>query len=198
MALFNRNNRTNVPAEIQEYYQTERRERAGIAWLLALGTLVVTILLTAGIFFAGRWTYRKVAGDDNKPPSSQVAQNQNQQDEQQPVQTPDNSTEQTEEEKRAEEERQAAEERKAEEAKKAEEERKATAAREAEQTRKEAERKADEEEAARRRSAAANQRVAGANNAIPNTGPGSMVAIFLSVSILAYLLHRLYAAKSAR
>jgi cytoskeletal protein RodZ len=55
-----------VPAEIQEYYEAERRERAGVAWLLALGTLVVTLILALGLFFGGRWAYRKVAHRNNK------------------------------------------------------------------------------------------------------------------------------------
>lgn len=63
MALFNRRKdaqvEVQVPAEIQDYYQAERRERTGIAWLLALGTLVVTLLLAVGLFFGGRWIYRK-------------------------------------------------------------------------------------------------------------------------------------------
>ena len=62
-----KDNQTSVPAEIQEYYQSERRERTGIAWLLALGTLLVTVALAILLFFAGRWIYRKVANnDDNK------------------------------------------------------------------------------------------------------------------------------------
>jgi flagellar biosynthesis/type III secretory pathway M-ring protein FliF/YscJ len=63
-----------VPEEIQDYYQTERRERAGVAWLLAFGTLVVTILLAGGIFFGGRWAYRKIAGDEGTE-TQEVAQN---------------------------------------------------------------------------------------------------------------------------
>lgn len=63
MALFNRRKdaqvEVQVPAEIQDYYQAERRERTGIAWLLALGTLVVTLLLAVGLFFGSRWVYRK-------------------------------------------------------------------------------------------------------------------------------------------
>jgi len=75
VALFNRRNRnqTNVPTEIQEYYQTERRERAGVAWLLAGGTLVATVLLAAAIFFAGRWVYR-TAFDNDDPKTTEVAQ----------------------------------------------------------------------------------------------------------------------------
>ncbi len=66
MAFWNRNKKnTDVPAEIQEYYQAERRERTGIAWLLALGTLLVTIILALAIFFAGRWVWRTVTNNDD-------------------------------------------------------------------------------------------------------------------------------------
>jgi hypothetical protein len=62
----------NLPTEIKEYYQTERRERVGVAWLLALGTLVLTLILATGLFFGGRWAYRKLAGSDNKPETAQT------------------------------------------------------------------------------------------------------------------------------
>lgn len=65
-----------VPEEIQDYYQTERRERTGVAWLLAFGTLIVTILVAGGIFFAGRWAYREIAGTDDD--STEIAQNEEQ------------------------------------------------------------------------------------------------------------------------
>lgn len=62
-----KNNVDNVPQEIQEYYQSERRERTGVAWLLALGTLLTTIALATALFFGGRWVYRTVVdrGDGN-------------------------------------------------------------------------------------------------------------------------------------
>lgn len=63
-----------VPQEIQDYYQSERRERTGIAWLLALGTLLTTIALAILLFFGGRWAYRKIANRNNNGNSSQVAQ----------------------------------------------------------------------------------------------------------------------------
>lgn len=70
-------NVASVPQEIQEYYQTEKRERTGVAWLLALGTLLITIGLSVLLFFGGRWAYRQIAGNDNEktPETSQVAQN---------------------------------------------------------------------------------------------------------------------------
>ena len=66
---------SSVPAEIQEYYQTERRERTGIAWLLALGTLLITIGLAALLFFGGRWIYRTVVdNDDDNQETAQTEQ----------------------------------------------------------------------------------------------------------------------------
>lgn len=80
MALFGKRNkqRDDVPEEIQEYYDAEESDRTGVAWLLAFATLVVTILLAAGIFFAGRWTYHKIAGTD-KNKSTETAQNESNQ-----------------------------------------------------------------------------------------------------------------------
>lgn len=63
-----------VPQEIQDYYQSERREKTGIAWLLALGTLLTTIALAILLFFGGRWAYRKITNRNNKGNTSQVAQ----------------------------------------------------------------------------------------------------------------------------
>jgi cytoskeletal protein RodZ len=74
----NNQNRVEVPAEVQEYYQSERRERVGVAWLLALATLIITIVLAAALFLGGRWLYRKVAHrDDNRQPETTQSQNVN-------------------------------------------------------------------------------------------------------------------------
>ncbi len=64
-----------VPPEVEEYYQSERRERVGMAWLLAFLTLFATIVIALGLFFGGRWVYRKVANKDNKSGTSQTATN---------------------------------------------------------------------------------------------------------------------------
>lgn len=78
MALFNRRkeNTDVLPTEVREYYQSERRERTGLAWLLALGTLLVTFLIAAGLFFGGRWVYRTVFNDDKKPVAEQQKESQ--------------------------------------------------------------------------------------------------------------------------
>jgi hypothetical protein len=71
MALFRRKKSESVqlPPEVQEYYQSERRERMGMTWLLAALTFVVTIVLAIGLFFGGRWAYRQVfdRGNDITP-----------------------------------------------------------------------------------------------------------------------------------
>ena len=99
MALFKRNAQANIPAEIQEYYQTERRERAGIAWLLAFGTLVVTVLLAAGIFYGGRWAYRAAFADDKKTPTADVAKKDNKPEEK-PAQNPGTTQDQNKNDKK--------------------------------------------------------------------------------------------------
>lgn len=66
----------NVPHEIQEYYQSEKRERVGIAWMLALATLVVTVLLALGIFYGGRWAYRALFDDNDKNTPAEQEQRQ--------------------------------------------------------------------------------------------------------------------------
>lgn len=63
---FSRNgDKASVPQEIQEYYQSEKRERTGVAWLLALGTLITTIALAIILFFGGRWLYRTIFDRDS-------------------------------------------------------------------------------------------------------------------------------------
>ncbi len=47
-----------VPAEVQEYYQAEKRERVGLAWILAFVTLAATVAVVLGLFFGGRALYR--------------------------------------------------------------------------------------------------------------------------------------------
>ena len=69
---------SSVPSEIQDYYQSERRERVGVAWLLALATLAITVILALILFFGGRWIYRTVFdnnGGDNGATTQQEQEN---------------------------------------------------------------------------------------------------------------------------
>jgi hypothetical protein len=72
MAWFNRRKQNTdvLPEEVREYYQTERRDRNGMAWLLAIGTLVATFIIAAGLFYGGRWAYRAVFNNNDKKTAS--------------------------------------------------------------------------------------------------------------------------------
>ena len=56
-----------VPPEVQQYYDSEHRERVGLAWLIAFLSLIVTIVVIVGLFFGSRWVYRKIANRNNTP-----------------------------------------------------------------------------------------------------------------------------------
>lgn len=58
----------NIPSEVEEYYQSSHKERRGIAWLLGLATLVLTLIIAAAIFFGVRFVFNKFFG--NKAPES--------------------------------------------------------------------------------------------------------------------------------
>lgn len=70
MALFRRNKDVApaMPPEVEDYYQAEKRDRSGMAWLLGLGTLLVTGLLVIGLFLGGRLVYRKLKRNDKPTP----------------------------------------------------------------------------------------------------------------------------------
>lgn len=199
MTLFNRRNKnkSEVPAEVQEYYQAERRDRTGIAWLLAIGTLIVTILLATGIFFAGRWAYRKIAGNDGQNTASQSEQHQG--DEQQEGQRPEeNSDQSAEERERSDQEAQEAEERRNE----AEEEQRAQAERER-NAREEAERRRENAQTPSTlpsgdSGAGTGDRQASGRDNIPETGPGDTLAIFVAVTVLGYMAHRVHFAQKSK
>ncbi len=69
MALFNRNKtKPVVLPELEKYYDAERRERSGLAWILALVSIAGVALVLIGMFFGGRWLYRNLTVDKaNKP-----------------------------------------------------------------------------------------------------------------------------------
>lgn len=83
-----------VPTEVKEYYESGRKQKTGMAWLLALGTLLVTVVLAMLLFFGGRWVYQQLAGDDQpaQQPTAQEADLQS--DNVQPDQ-PDNTNSET-------------------------------------------------------------------------------------------------------
>ncbi len=58
-------NSTKIP-ELQDYYANQKNESTGVAWLLAVGSLLVTVAIFVGLFAGGRWLYRKATDNDNK------------------------------------------------------------------------------------------------------------------------------------
>jgi cytoskeletal protein RodZ len=66
---FNNNDQTDeakpvVPEEVKDYYQAEKRERIGVAWLLALATFFAVTIVVIGMFMGGRALYRHFQNDD--------------------------------------------------------------------------------------------------------------------------------------
>lgn len=156
MALFNRRNKVDAPEvapELQSYYKAENREKTWMAWLLGLGTLVVTILLALALFFGGRWAYRKIR---NEPAKVTTVQTDNGLEGISEGSTPEST---------------------------------------------------NSDDAPQ--SAPANNPTPGASTPtpssstttrssdLPNTGPADTLAIFIAVSVLAYVAHRRYIAHSA-
>lgn len=87
MALFGRRkaNSTQIP-ELQDYYATQKNENTALAWLLAFGSLLVTIAIFIGLFLGGRWVYRQFTKDDKKPTATvQVTESANQEDTPSPI-----------------------------------------------------------------------------------------------------------------
>lgn len=93
MALFNRNKKKDVlPQEVREYYQAERRDRTGMAWLLAIATLLVTFLIAAALFFGGRWAYRAIFDNDNTSDKTSTSQTENKSSEESSKSTENNTS----------------------------------------------------------------------------------------------------------
>ena len=68
---------TGMPAEVQEYYKSERRDRKGMAWILAVVTLIVTFAIAAALFFGGRWAYRAIFDNNDDSTSQTQEQSEN-------------------------------------------------------------------------------------------------------------------------
>ena len=64
---FKRNKQESVlPDEVKQYYQSEKRQKRGVAIGLAALAVLVTVAIAAGLFFGGRFVYNKIKGDDKK------------------------------------------------------------------------------------------------------------------------------------
>lgn len=74
---FKRNKQESVlPDEVKQYYQSEKRQKRGVAIGLAVLAVLVTVAIAAGLFFGGRFVYNKIKGNDKKEsPASQSDSN---------------------------------------------------------------------------------------------------------------------------
>ena len=63
MAIFRRRKNQTI-SELEDYY-ANRNNRTGMAWLMAFISLLITVAVSAAIFFGGRWVYRSLTADDN-------------------------------------------------------------------------------------------------------------------------------------
>jgi cytoskeletal protein RodZ len=192
MALFKRKqqNQEEVPAEIQEYYQAERRERVGVAWLLAFATLVVTVLLAVGLFFGGRWVYRQIFNNNGESGTTQTEQTRENEEESEQA---SNSSEQSESEQSAPETSPSAE-------------NETSTPENSSQTQNNetAQRPTSEQPRSSTPSTPSNQPTTSTPTAtntprtgpLPSTGPGDVVAVFVLTTMAASALH--YAISTAK
>lgn len=70
-----KSNGTKIPPEIEQYYKTARRDRMGVAWLVAFLTLVVTVAVVLLLFLGARWAFRKASNKSPKAPQTIQPQN---------------------------------------------------------------------------------------------------------------------------
>jgi hypothetical protein len=167
----------DVPPEVQDYYQAEKRERTGVAWLLGLATVIITVVLAFALFFGGRWLWRTLTSNGDTTPENGTQQ----------VEVPAPGDADEEDDEQNEDEQLTQEEREAEEA--AEREREEQAARER------------EEEIAQENGTTArgDQEVTpqapqdgsgtGSDESLPDTGPGAVLTIFAGTSIVSAVAH---------
>ena len=69
MAIFDRFKRKDqsvLPEEVKQYYQSEQRQRAGVAVLLGIAAIIITVLIAVGLFYGGRYVYRQINKEDNQ------------------------------------------------------------------------------------------------------------------------------------
>ena len=71
---------TGMPPEVQDYYTAERRQRTGVMWLLVIGTIIVTVLLAAVLYFGGRWVYRTAFQKQSKSTTTSIDQGEDKKD----------------------------------------------------------------------------------------------------------------------
>lgn len=172
MAIFNRNkvNQAGMAPEVNEFYKAEGRERTVVAWIMAIGTLILTILVVLGLFYGGRWAVRKIKNRNNTSVAvhtEKVSSTNTSKSESGNSETSQNTGTSG-----------------------------ATSSTSANSTSSTSNSSATSAPASSSTTPAANSAQSNANSRLTNTGPGDTFAIFMAVSVLAYFVHRFYLTKS--
>lgn len=70
--LFGHKKDKTTIAELEEYYanQNQNRTKSGKAWLMAILTILITIIVIVALFYAGRWAYRAITDDSSNNPET--------------------------------------------------------------------------------------------------------------------------------
>lgn len=63
---------SQVPDEVRSFTRAEQRERASLAWVVGIISLLVLIAIFVSLFFAGRWAYNQITDNDSSPDTSEV------------------------------------------------------------------------------------------------------------------------------
>jgi cytoskeletal protein RodZ len=78
MALFRRKKDEATLPEVEQYYEAERRDRSGLAWLLAILSMVVVAGILVLLFLGGRWAYNEITdNNDEDVATTETAEVQN-------------------------------------------------------------------------------------------------------------------------
>ena len=67
MPILRKKTDTTAIPELQEYYAAKGSDSTAKAWLLAFGSLFLTVAVLVGVFFGSRWVYRAVTNKDDTP-----------------------------------------------------------------------------------------------------------------------------------
>ena len=65
-ALFKKKKNETTIAELEEYYANQQKGRSAKAWFMAFLSLLLTVAIIVGLFYAGRWIYQTVTGSDEE------------------------------------------------------------------------------------------------------------------------------------
>lgn len=180
MSLLSRFRRNRVEEETTtlpepSVYDTPPNERPWMAWILSFVTLLVTVLVVIGLFYGGRWLYRKAT---HKP--AKVATTQNQ-----PESTPEESKDTTSDSDQSNDTSSS-------DANSSSSSNNSSSTPQT-GTSSTSTSTPSTSSGSNTSSTAAGK---GSSSNLPNTGPGDMVSIFVAISLLGYLTHRYLVAKS--